>query len=75
MKIEPYWGYMDKILQKSNVVDKWDINDILKKEIFELQKSLQTSLRRQRELIEKANDLERKIVALSEGIKQREMDL
>ena len=71
MEREPYWNYMGRRLRKSRVMSK---SDLYEREVFELQKTLQQALIRQKELAEQAYALKRKIVLLGGDEKQYEMD-
>ena len=50
-------------------------SDLYEREVFELQKTLQEALIRQKELIEQAYALKRKVTLLGGDEKQYEMDL
>lgn len=69
---EPYWDYMGRKLNESEVMSS---DNLYKREVFELQKSLQQSLIRQKELLEQAYALKRKVALLGGDEKQLEMDL
>mgnify|MGYP006128720119 CR=1 FL=1 len=69
---EPYWDYMGRKLSESEVMSS---DNLYKREVFELQKSLQQSLIRQKELLEQAYALKRKVTLLGGDEKQLEMDL
>ena len=69
---EPYWDYMGRKLNESEVMSA---DNLYKREVFELQKSLQQSLIRQKELLEQAYALKRKVALLGGDEKQLEMDL
>ena len=72
MEREPYWNYMGRRLRESRVMSK---SDLYEREVFELQKTLQEALIRQKELIEQAYALKRKVTLLGGDEKQYEMDL
>ena len=72
MKREPYWDYMGRRLNESVSVDT---TMMYQREIFELQKTLQQALIRQKELVEQAYALKRKVALLGGDEKQYEMDL
>ena len=72
MEREPYWDYMGRRMKESRVM----VDDYLyKREIFELQKTLQEALIRQKELLEQAYALKRKVAFLGGDERQLEMDL
>ncbi len=68
---EPYWDYMGRRLKEEKVMDT---SLMYQREVFELQKTLQQALIRQKELTEQAYALKRKIVLLGGDEKQYEMD-
>jgi hypothetical protein len=72
MKREPYWDYMGRKLGESEIMSA---ENIYKREVFELQKSLQKALIRQKELLDQAYALKRKVALLGGDEKQLEMDL
>ena len=49
--------------------------DLYKREVFELQKTLQQALIRQKELVDQAHALKRKVALLGGDERQLEMDL
>ena len=69
---EPYWDYMSRKLREEKVMDT---SLMYQREVFELQKTLQQALIRQKELIEQAYALKRKVAILGGDEKQFEMDL
>ena len=72
MEREPYWEYIGRRLREEKVMDT---SLMYQREVFELQKTLQQSLIRQKELVEQAYALKRKVVLLGGDEKQLEMDL
>jgi len=72
MEREPYWDYMGRRLKESRVMVD---DNLYKREIFELQKTLQEALIRQKELLEQAYALKRKVAFLGGDERQLEMDL
>ena len=72
MEREPYWDYMGRRLKESRVMVD---DNLYKREIFELQKTLQEALIRQKELLEQAYALKRKVALLGGDERQLEMDL
>ena len=58
--------------EKKNVLD---MNDLLKREVYELQKGLQNSFIRQKNLIERINELTAKVNILAGDPNQLEMKL
>jgi hypothetical protein len=72
MHREGYWDYMGRRLNESVPMDT---TLMYQKEVFELQKTLQQALIRQKELVEQAYALKRKVVLLGGDEKQLEMDL
>jgi hypothetical protein len=72
MEREPYWSYMGRRLNESIPMDT---SLMYQREVFELQKTLQEALIRQKELVEQAYALKRKVVLLGGDEKQLEMDL
>ena len=58
--------------EKKNVLD---MNDLLKREVYELQKGLQNSFIRQKNLIERINELTAKVHILAGDPNQLEMKL
>ena len=72
MEREPYWNYMGRRLRESRVMST---SDLYEREVFELQKTLQQALIRQKELVEQAYALKRKVALLGGDEKQYEMDL
>ena len=69
---EPYWDYMGRRLNESVSMDT---TMMYQREIFELQKTLQEALIRQKELLEQAYALKRKVAFLGGDERQLEMDL
>jgi hypothetical protein len=72
MEREPYWEYIGRRLREEKVMDT---SLMYQREVFELQKTLQQALIRQKELIEQAYALKRKVAILGGDEKQFEMDL
>ena len=72
MEREPYWNYMGRRLNESIPMDT---TLMYQKEVFELQKTLQQALIRQKELVEQAYALKRKITLLGGDEKQFEMNI
>ena len=72
MEREPYWDYMGRRLKEENIMDT---SLMYQREVFELQKTLQQALIRQKELVEQAYALKRKVSFLGGDEKQFEMDL
>ena len=72
MKRESYWDFMGRRLNESMPMDT---SLMYQREVFELQKTLQGALIRQKELVEQAYALKRKVVLLGGDEKQLEMDL
>ena len=72
MHREGYWDYMCRRLNESVPMDT---TLMYQREVFELQKTLQEALIRQKELVEQAYALKRKVVLLGGDEKQLEMDL
>jgi hypothetical protein len=72
MHREGYWDYMGRRLNESVPMDT---TLMYQREVFELQKTLQEALIRQKELVEQAYALKRKVVLLGGDEKQLEMDL
>ena len=72
MEREPYWNYMGRRLSESIPMDT---TLMYQREVFELQKTLQQALIRQKELVEQAYALKRKVSFLGGDEKQLEMDL
>ena len=72
MEREPYWSYMGRRLNESIPMDT---TLMYQREVFELQKTLQEALIRQKELVEQAYALKKKVVLLGGDEKQFEMDL
>ena len=72
MEREPYWDYMGRRLREPTVMGD---NDLYKREVFELQKTLQQALIRQKELVDQAYALKRKVALLGGDERQLEMDL
>ena len=72
MEREPYWNYMGRRLNESIPMDT---SLMYQREVFELQKTLQQSLIRQKELVEQAYSLKRKVALLGGEEKQFEMEL
>ena len=72
MHREGYWDYMGRRLTESVPMDT---TLMYQREVFELQKTLQEALIRQKELVEQAYALKRKVVLLGGDEKQLEMDL
>ena len=58
MEREPYWNYMGRRLNESIPMDT---TLMYQREVFELQKTLQQALIRQKELVEQAYALRRKV--------------
>ena len=71
MEREPYWSYMGRRLNESVAMDT---SLMYQREVFELQKTLQEALIRQKELVEQAYALKKKVVLLGGDEKQFEMD-
>ena len=69
---EPYWNYMGRRLNESIPMDT---TLMYQREVFELQKTLQQALIRQKELVSQAYALKRKVTLLGGEEKQLEMDL
>jgi len=69
---EPYWDYMGRRLNESVSMDT---TLMYQREVFELQKTLQQALIRQKELVEQAYALKRKVALLGGDEKQFEMDI
>ena len=69
---EPYWDYMGRRL---NEAVSMDTTMMYQREVFELQKTLQQALIRQKELVEQAYALRRKVALLGGDEKQLEMDI
>ena len=69
---EPYWSYMSRRLNESIPMDT---TLMYQREVFELQKTLQQALIRQKELVAQAYALKRKVTLLGGDEKQLEMDL
>ena len=69
---EPYWSYMSRRLNESIPMDT---TLMYQREVFELQKTLQQALIRQKELVSQAYALKRKVTLLCGDEKQLEMDL
>jgi hypothetical protein len=69
---EPYWDYMGRRLREQTVMGDYDL---YKREVFELQKTLQQALIRQKELVDQAYALKRKVALLGGDERQLEMDL
>ena len=61
MEREPYWEYIGRRLREEKVMDT---SLMYQREVFELQKTLQQALIRQKELIEQAYALKRKVAIL-----------
>ena len=72
MEREPYWDYMGRRTKEIKVMSP---SDLYEREVFELQKTLQQALIRQKELIEQAYVLKRKVSLLGGDERQFEMDL
>ena len=72
MEREPYWNYMGRRLSESIPMDT---TLMYQREVFELQKTLQQALIRQKELIEQAHVLKRKVSLLGGDNRQFELDL
>jgi hypothetical protein len=72
MEREPYWSYMGRRLNESIPMDT---SLMYQREVFELQKTLQEALIRQKELVEQAYALKRKITLLGGDEKQFEMNI
>ena len=72
MEREPYWSYMGRRLNESIPMDT---TLMYQKEVFELQKTLQQALIRQKELVEQAYALKRKVAFLGGNERQLEMDV
>ena len=72
MEREPYWNYMGRRLSESIPMDT---TLMYQREVFELQKTLQQALIRQKELVEQAYALKRKITLLGGDEKQFEMNI
>ena len=72
MEREPYWNYMGRRLSESISMDT---TLMYQREVFELQKTLQQALIRQKELVEQAYALKRKITLLGGDEKQFEMNI
>ena len=72
MEREPYWDYMGRRLKEENIMDT---SLMYQREVFELQKTLQQALIRQKELIEQAYILKRKVSLLGGEECQFEMEL
>tara|TARA_Y100001951_G_C11181337_1_gene206129 strand:+ start:236 stop:454 length:219 start_codon:yes stop_codon:yes gene_type:complete len=72
MEREPYWDYMGRRLKEENIMDT---SLMYQREVFELQKTLQQALIRQKELIEQAYILKRKVSLLGGDERQFEMEL
>ncbi|SVA53404.1 uncharacterized protein METZ01_LOCUS106258 [marine metagenome] len=71
MKRESYWDFMGRKLRESMPMDT---TLMYQREVFELQKTLQEALIRQKELVEQAYALKRKVALLGGEEKQLEMD-
>ena len=71
MEREPYWNYMGRRLRESRVMSK---SDLYEREVFELQKTLQQALIRQKELRALADRLSKKVVILGGDPNQLEME-
>ena len=69
---EPYGDYMGRRLNESFSMAT---TMMYQREIFELQKTLQQALIRQKELVEQAYALKRKVALLGGDEKQLEMDI
>ena len=63
MEREPYWSYMGRRLNESIPMDT---TLMYQREVFELQKTLQEALIRQKELVEQAYALKRKVALLGQ---------
>ena len=72
MHREGYWDYMGRRLNESVSMDT---TLMYQREVFELQKTLQQALIRQKELVAQAYALKRKVTLLGGEEKQLEMDL
>ena len=72
MEREPYWNYMGRRLNESIPMDT---TLMYQREVFELQKTLQQALIRQKELVEQAYALIRYVALLGVEEIQFEMDL
>ena len=72
MEREPYCNYMGRRLNEAVAMDT---SLMYQREVYELQKTLQQALIRQKELVEQAYALKRKVSFLGGDEKQFEMDL
>ena len=71
MEREPYWEYIGRRLREEKVMDT---SLMYQREVFELQKTLQQALIRQKELRALADRLSKKIAILGGDPNQLEMD-
>ena len=68
MNREPYWEYMGRRLKEQR-------SNLMKREVYELQKSLQNSFIKQKNLIERIDELTAKITILGGDPNQLELKL
>jgi len=74
-KREPYWDYMMRRTCEERAAgnDIMNIEDIMKREIFEMQKCMQNLMKRQKELSDTIYDLSYKVELLGGDPRQQEL--
>tara|TARA_B100001964_G_C14168156_1_gene570131 strand:+ start:123 stop:359 length:237 start_codon:yes stop_codon:yes gene_type:complete len=74
-KREPYWDYMMRRTCEERAAgnDIMNIEDIMKREIFEMQKCMQNLMKRQKELSDTIYDLSYKVKLLGGDPRQQEL--
>jgi|TARA_B100001971_G_C18110392_1_gene493853 hypothetical protein len=74
-KREPYWDYMMRRTCEERVAgnDIMNTEDIMKREIFEMQKCMQNLMKRQKELSDTIYDLSYKVKLLGGDPRQQEL--
>ena len=74
-KREPYWDYMMRRTCEERAAgnDIMNTEDIMKREIFEMQKCIQNLMKRQKELSDTIYDLSYKVELLGGDPRQQEL--
>jgi hypothetical protein len=74
-KREPYWDYMMRRTCEERAAgnDIMNTEDIMKREIFEMQKCMQNLIKRQKELSDTIYDLSYKVELLGGDPRQQEL--
>ncbi len=74
-KREPYWDYMMRRTCEERAAgnDIMNTEDIMKREIFEMQKCMQNLMKRQKELSDTIYDLSYKVELLGGDPRQQEL--